>query len=206
MKEFFIHNLWPTPVYQSNIILKDNWIKHCLGLEYNRMESNNGDISKNKYVLNDMIDLKDEIITHINYYTRKHLKIKNNLDFTFLNSWFVKHFPEDWAQSHCHGNSIISGVYYLKVPKNSGDIRFHKNFTNLNICSPTVLLQYDEYDNTNCTDWTIKSMEGQIILFPSLLHHSVTKNLSNENRYSLSFNLFVKGHLKFDDGFDLYLK
>jgi uncharacterized protein (TIGR02466 family) len=206
MKDFNIHNLWPTPVYQSNILLKDNWVKYCLGLKYNRMKSNNGDISKNKYVLDDMIDLKNEIITHINLYTRKFLKIKKEIDFTFLNSWIIKHSPKDYANIHDHGNSILSGVYYLKVPKNSGDIQFFKNDTNYNICTPTIALEYNEYDNINCRYWTIKSTEGHIILFPSLLKHSVTANFSKDIRYSLSFNVFVKGNLRYGEDFDLYLK
>jgi ectoine hydroxylase-related dioxygenase (phytanoyl-CoA dioxygenase family) len=35
--------------------------------------------------------------------------------------------------------------------------------------------------------------EGTIVIFPSHLEHSVEKNNSNENRYSIAFNFYVRG-------------
>jgi ectoine hydroxylase-related dioxygenase (phytanoyl-CoA dioxygenase family) len=41
--------------------------------------------------------------------------------------------------------------------------------------------------------YALKLNEGTIVLFPSHLNHSVEENLSNQNRYSIAFNFFVKG-------------
>ena len=42
---------------------------------------------------------------------------------------------------------------------------------------------------------------GRLVLFPSYLHHEVDINKGNSDRYSISFNTFVKG--KFGDNENL---
>jgi len=199
MPEFAIHNLWPITVYQSNLDVKKEWVDYAINCNYERMRSNNGDISVSKYVLNDITDLQKEIKIHIDNYTKKFLKVKNNLNFYFLNSWLVKHHPHDFAQSHCHINSLISGVFYLTVPPNSGDLKFSKTHSHTNLFNQNIAIDYESYNNINADTWLINSVEGQIILFPSFMEHSVTENLSNQVRYSLAFNLYVKGDIGKDE-------
>ena len=38
----------------------------------------------------------------------------------------------------------------------------------------------------------IKPEEGNLLLFPSYLHHSVEENLSDEDRIVISFNIDIK--------------
>lgn len=90
---------------------------------------------------------------------------------------------EMWVNisSHGHFNSIhhhnhpnqhidkTSGVLYLKVPPNSGNIIF--------------------YDPGNLSRQTeIPPTEGYLFLFPSSLYHSVSPNQSTEDRISIAFN------------------
>ena len=44
--------LFPTPVYKSKIEVQDEWLKLCETTEYERMKTGNGDISKNRKILN----------------------------------------------------------------------------------------------------------------------------------------------------------
>ena len=192
---FTIHNLWPITIYQNNLNAKKEWINYSLNCNYERMSSDNGDMSVNKYILNDLPDLKKELNFHIENYVKKYLKVNNNLNFYFLNSWITKHYPDDFAQQHSHCNSLISGVYYLNVPENSGDIKFHKPFSNTNLFHQNILIDFEEYTNINADYWLIESKKNSLLLFPSFLEHSVTKNLSKEIRYSIAFNLFVQGKL-----------
>ena len=41
--------------------------------------------------------------------------------------------------------------------------------------------------------------KGDVLLFPSTLSHSVDENFSNDTRYSLAFNAFVKGQFGKDE-------
>tara|TARA_Y100000114_G_scaffold151593_1_gene168556 strand:+ start:726 stop:1340 length:615 start_codon:yes stop_codon:yes gene_type:complete len=193
MGQFKIHNLWPIPVYQSYIETKQEWKDLILSLKYERTHIGNSDISIDRYILDKMSDLKSEINQHCENYIRKYLKIKKEADFYLLNSWVNIHRDNDWSQVHQHANALLSGVYYPIVPDKSGNLNFHRG-NHKNLFDPSILVEYDEYNNTTAERYEINVTEDLIILFPSHLEHSVKKNISNKNRYSLAFNYFVRGN------------
>ena len=87
--------------------------------------------------------------------------------------WFNIAGPGESTGWHDHKErSELSGVYYLHVPDNSGDIHFRKK------------------DDGETFEWEMKSQTGKLILFDSSIEHSVPENKSKENRISIAFNLF----------------
>lgn len=198
MNNFKVHELWPTPIYENHIPIKSEWLYYAENCQFERMVSENGNITVDKYILNNILDLKKEILFHVNLFTEKYLKIVNT-QFYFLNSWIVKHHPNDWAQPHHHINSLLSGVYYLKTEKNSGDINFIKNYKEQNVFPLTITPNYSEYNYSNSKHYNFKPKVGDLIIFPSTLMHEVTINKSNNIRYSLAFNVFCKGSFGKDE-------
>lgn len=194
-KEFQIHNLWPVPIYQSNIPVREKWKEYVKSLNYKRTHIKNSDISDDRYILNSMPELKSEIELHCENYVRKYLSISKNVEFYLLNSWSNVHKPKDGSQIHYHGNSLLSGVYYPILPKNSGNINFHMGSHINNIFPKAILVEYDEYNNLNASRYELALEEGSIVLFPSHLEHSVEKNNSLDDRYSIAFNFFIRGSL-----------
>ena len=96
------------------------------------------------------------------------------LGFPINEFWFNVAKPGEKTGWHDHKkNAVISGVYYLKVPKNSGDIHFRKK------------------EKESWKEYSINSEPGKMILFNSVLEHSVSKNRSADNRISLAFNLYT---------------
>jgi uncharacterized protein (TIGR02466 family) len=193
MPEFKAHNLWPIPVYESEIPIKEEWKTAVINLEYERTHINNSDISKNRYVLNTMSNLKSDIENHCERFVRKYLNVKDNAQFYLQNSWCNIHRPNEHSQIHYHGNSLLSGVYYPILPDNSGHIAFHKGSIYTNIFHHSIRFEYEEHNNLNVEQYVLNLKEGTIIIFPSHLDHSVQKNNSNEKRYSLAFNFYVRG-------------
>ena len=194
MPEFKAHNLWPTPIYESEIPVKEQWKTAVINLEYERTHVNNSDISKDRYILNSIPDLKQEIEKHCEIFVRKYLTVKDNAKFYLQNSWCNIHSPNEFSQIHHHGNSLISGVYYPIFPKNSGNISFHKTvFPPTNLFPQSIMIEFDEHNHLNAGMYYIEIKEGTIVLFPSHLEHKVAENLSNEKRYSIAFNFFVRG-------------
>jgi uncharacterized protein (TIGR02466 family) len=126
-------SLFPTPLYISKIgKVTEGELQHVANLDYEVMHSKNGEYSKDKYVLerSEFSRLKDEIDTHVGIYCHDVLKISRNIYFKMTNSWVVKHNPGDWAQVHIHTNCLVSGVTYLQVSENSGEIEFHCDVNN----------------------------------------------------------------------------
>ncbi len=89
---------------------------------------------------------------------------------------------------HQHGNSTISGAYYVRAPKNSGDIVFYDPrpapvYSHPNVTNPNLL---------NAQVNGVSPKEGALVLFPSFLDHSVNENLSNNERIVISFNIKIQ--------------
>ncbi len=193
MSQFQVYNLWPIPVYKSEIPVREKWKVLIKGLEYERTHVNNSDISKDRTILNSMPELKSEIENHCELFTRKYLTVKDNAKFYLQNSWCNIHGSNESSQIHYHGNSLLSGVYYPILPENSGHISFHKGNSCINIFHQSIRFEYDELNNITAEQYVVNLEEGAIIIFPSHLEHSVQENLSNQNRYSLAFNFYVRG-------------
>jgi len=195
MGQYRVHNLWPIPIFHRNFTVKDEWKKQTLEFEYHRMPINNGDISVDKYILDKMPSLKKEIENNCELYVRNYLKVKDNAKFYIQNSWINIHNENEYSQIHHHGGSIFSGVYYPIFPKNSGNISFVKNHLWNNIFHSNIRIEYDDHNNLTGDQYEIEITEGDLVMFPSHLEHRVNSNKSNQKRYSLAFNFFVRGKL-----------
>jgi uncharacterized protein (TIGR02466 family) len=86
---------------------------------------------------------------------------------------------------HNHPNSILSGVYYLQAPENSGVISFADPRPAAQMLVPPIV----EYSLWTLPKISYKPQAGTMLLFPSWLLHGVEMNLSEELRISLSFNI-----------------
>ncbi len=89
---------------------------------------------------------------------------------------------------HQHGNSTISGAYYVKAPKDSGDIIFYDP-------RPAPVYSYPNASSPNLLNAQVNGInpkEGVLVLFPSYVDHSVNENLSNEERIVISFNITIQ--------------
>tara|TARA_B100000575_G_C22984506_1_gene567906 strand:- start:147 stop:743 length:597 start_codon:yes stop_codon:yes gene_type:complete len=86
---------------------------------------------------------------------------------------------------HHHGNSTISAAYYVRAPKNCGDIVFYDPRP-----APVYFHPHSKKANSlNCVVNSIEPEEGLLVLFPGYLDHSVNENFSNKERMVISFNL-----------------
>jgi uncharacterized protein (TIGR02466 family) len=187
-------NLFGTPVYINNIKINNKDKKNLINTKYERLKSNIGSVTPDSYVLNHKknINIKKMILNSLNEYLYDYLKIKKNTKFKMLNSWIMKLGKNDWAVNHCHDNSFISGVLYLQTNENCGNLIIHRNKL-LNIFPTSVKIEFEEFNEINSEYWCIQPKEGDIIFFPSQLEHSVTKNLSEMDRYCCAFNFYPEG-------------
>ena len=66
----------------------------------------------------------------------------------------------------------------------------------------SIRIPYSESNIFNLDTYTITPIENQLVLFPSTLQHSVDINMSENERYALSFNVFPVGKLGDDSSLD----
>jgi len=107
------------------------------------------------------------------------------------NMWANINPPGGYNRPHLHPNSHYSGVYYIKAPKNSGQIVFNEPRSAAHMVMPRR--KEGEPPSHLWREVRVDPLEGRIIIFPAWLWHCVEPNLSNEIRISVSFNFLQKG-------------
>ena len=123
----------------------------------------------------------EQVITDMNWEKQKQSININNM-------WAIINTGGSANLRHQHGNSTISGAYYVRAPKNSGDIVFYDP-------RPAPVYTYPKALNPNLLNAQVNGIspkEGALVLFPSYLDHSVNENLSNEERIVISFNISIQ--------------
>jgi uncharacterized protein (TIGR02466 family) len=111
-------------------------------------------------------------------------------------SWVNWNYPNEHTQTHIHPNSIASGVLYLESTEQNNLIVFHKPYsqTTRNYLDPKTF----ESPNPNGKPqfyeafYRLVVKNGDFIIFPSYLAHSVPRNTTNQKRISLAFNSVTK--------------
>jgi len=107
------------------------------------------------------------------------------------NMWANINPPGGSNRAHIHPNSLWSGVYYVKAPQNSGQLKIEDPRSvalmtrpkQKDVPKPDRLLREHHYEPKT----------GRLIMFPSWLNHCVDPNNSNDIRISVSFNFIQKG-------------
>jgi uncharacterized protein (TIGR02466 family) len=125
------------------------------------------------------------------------LDVRKDQKFRFTTSWINKVVKGEQIGGHIHANSLISGVYYVDVSENSAPITFRKNLQHLNLFSDTMRPQFNEgnFNQFNTDKITVTPTNGDLLLFPSHLMHSVDYSDESKDRYSLAFNIFCDGFI-----------
>ena len=85
---------------------------------------------------------------------------------------------------HTHGDSYVSGVYYIKTAPECGRIIFENLDDNLWASAR------ERRENLNAVSF--EPVERRVILFNSQVPHHVSQNMSQSERIALSFNIAIK--------------
>ena len=97
--------------------------------------------------------------------------------------WFNRVDQGDSHIWHSHGNSLVSGTLYYRVPE--GDIEFRTP-------NPFARAGLFPVKDQWCPVAARTPQPGDIGLWPSYLEHRVTPNNSLEPRYAMSFDYVAK--------------
>lgn len=137
------------------------------------------------------------------------LDLVDQVEFEILDMWVNVNFPGCHNRFHRHVNppsldritssSILSGTFYVNVPKDSGELVFHsgrEDYAQMTheasiVRIPEIFFKNSKNPNIRPV-YRIKPNEGDLLLWFSDLIHGVEVNKSDENRISISFNLGLK--------------
>ena len=129
----------------------------------------------------------DEIEWLIPLISETRQKIQNVFDtYGILNEGIFKYWinvnePGNSNVKHRHTDGTFSGVIYIKVPENSGDIVFHRE--NMFFGTPLYMTPKSQ------PMISLNPQEGGLLLFPCFVDHEVAENRSKDTRISIAFNV-----------------
>jgi uncharacterized protein (TIGR02466 family) len=199
MKKKEVFPLFSTPLYVNNV---GDFDRPDFGaLEFTSKIPTGGFhtflTSTDKYVLDrpEFKHIHAIVMNEVDSYTREILRVKKSIEFYITNSWINVYRPGDQCVPHTHNNSLISGVLYLQVSETSGDIYFYRDILSLVPFPPALDLDIDSSNIYNCKNFGHRPRTNDICLFPSVVMHSAQPNNSNEERWCLPFNVFVRGDI-----------
>jgi uncharacterized protein (TIGR02466 family) len=192
MEKYTIHNLFPIPIYMTNmdrpftkqeLKFAEEQKKHCT--------KNEGNINtKDNYILNrkEFKNIKKFLDAACKDYLERIICPKNNIELYITQSWLNYTEENQFHHRHAHPNSIISGVLYFN--SDNDNIKFF-NPKQYHQISPQI--DEDKYNIWNSSSWWFPVETGQLVMFPSSTTHQVDTKKGNNTRVSLAFNTFYKG-------------
>ncbi len=137
-------------------------------------------ISNNFIKKNLEIELKKNIKNFL-----KIEKIKKIKDIKILNLWVVSQFKGEYNPIHYH-NGDLSGVGYLKVPKDMTKNKLLKN--KKNNTNGTIDFINGQRGFLSRSIFNVVPKERDLIIFPNYLMHTAYPFNINAERRSFSFN------------------
>jgi uncharacterized protein (TIGR02466 family) len=184
-----------TTIFQDSIIF-DSFInkeldKNILSVLENEMKKNEGVFYTNKggyqtkkifneKIHNPLLEKSAKLI--VENYNLKDVKIN------LLNLWINHNLKGDYNSPHIHQTSNFSGIYYVEVSKEGGNLIFFRGDRSNQMLDIQFFLKDKDFQE----EFHIKPVKNQLIIFPSHLIHMVTPHLDNKPRVSVSFNISIQ--------------
>ena len=194
-----LYSIFSIPVLETDIGYSKESIDHIHSLEYCRTDYDNADISVSMDVLNHpkLKKYSDRIDHFVRKFCFDYVKYdKTRLKLERTSSWSNRYHPNDWCQFHNHANAFITGVWYLETPDGGGDLDLHNPRHSF---GEPISFEVYEFNSYNSHGRRFHCTPGKLLVFPSIIGHSVEKNRSDKVRSCIAFNYYARGEVTSED-------
>ena len=130
-------------------------------------------------------DLEKKLRTHVKAFTKKLNWDLMGRSVKMTTCWVNSMGPSTYHTLHVHPSSVLSGVYYVDVPRGSSPLKLEDPRMGLLMASPPRKRAAPSREQNYLL---IEPKAGQIILFESWMRHEVAPHRASKNRLSVSFN------------------
>ena len=199
MKNYQIYKLFPTPVFHFRVEnyqeLNTELENYILDLrkkdEKGQKKSNAGGWHSHNFDLNNDNTAKKFAKIFEEFYKKV---IINEMGWKYDSNkvkmeamWSIINKKGSFNIQHNHANAYLSSAYYVRHPEKSGNIKFFDPREQKNIRYPKI----KNYTDISAVITEITPKEGDLLIFPTYLYHSVGENLSEDDRIIVSFNVEI---------------
>jgi len=173
-----IINVLNKHIDKSHLLKKNDYSSKLASQIQNEIKISNLIINKN---------LSKELIKNIKDYLKKS-DVKKIKEIKIINLWVVRQFKNEYNPIHYHDGQL-SGVGYLKIPKNMNQNKLVKNKkfkTN-----GTIDFINGQKNFLSKSIYNLNPKLGDLLIFPNyLMHTAYPFNIDGERR-SFSFNVKI---------------
>ncbi len=191
IEQYDIQPLFATPYFRASVghAITSEQVSFIKNLKMKRNKQNL--ISENLYIFEEpeLKSIKDAVQEALDIYAEKVMGISQKLYVT--QSWSLINDSNVGMHPHSHSNSIVSGsLYYTDLPQPSSRMIFdrHTTYRQLQI-NPDA----DKHNLYNTPANVVTPQTHDLLLFSSAINHLVEPNATQQKRYSIAFNCWIKG-------------
>ena len=188
-----IENLFPCPVgnYELGRPTTKKEMKYLKSLEMEKNAGNAASTTDDILEHEDVAALKKFCMDKLTEYCKETYNFDTDkVEIYITASWTNKTEPGGYHHRHRHQNSIVSGVFYFDGNKDTDAIEF---VINDNWLGSHWDFNVEEHNWYSSLTWWLPTPPGKLYLFPSRLEHRVNEVEGKKDRWSLSFNTFMRG-------------
>lgn len=130
-------------------------------------------------------ELEKKLRPHVKSFVKK---LNWNLlgrEIKMTTCWVNAMGPATYHTLHVHPSSVLSGVYYVDVPKGSSPLKIEDPRMGLLMASPPRKSSAPKSEQNYLL---IEPAAGQLVLFESWMRHEVPPHRAQKRRLSVSFN------------------
>jgi uncharacterized protein (TIGR02466 family) len=143
------------------------------------------------HCLDEMKELADLILKEsgqvLDFY-----KVKRESHY-ITNMWANITHPNHRHHMHIHPNCLLSGILYLKAPKDCGPTVFQDPRPGARMIEPS----FTEMNAYNSENFVVNPEKGSMMIWPSYLPHAVENGRAKEeeDRIVIAFNIMIRGKI-----------
>ena len=194
-----ILKLFPQPVFKYQVDSYETINKELLDYIYNLYENDKTGVKKSNingwhsrsFDMKDSGNIPNKFYSHINNCIKDVFKnygwVYDLSKIKCTSMWAIINKKGNFNIEHTHSNNYLSAAYYVKAPENCGNFKA----SNPNIISRNLYPISKQGTEFNSNTVSIKVNEGDLLIFPAYLPHSVEENKSNDDRVIVSFNIDI---------------
>lgn len=186
------HQLFPTPLFVFNLQDHEAMDHKLLQIIYQLKASDPGAVASNVlgwHSRGNLFKLDGEFQVFKQLVDSAIMEVAQaigygNVQIAPANCWANVSPKHASNKIHDHANCLLSGVYYLKTPKDCGNLMFYDPRSARTFYKPLV----QDFTPFTADAIAYEPQAGLLLIFPSWLKHGVEPNLSDSDRVSVSFN------------------
>ena len=196
-----IDDIWPTGLIKRRLPDYEQRNRELIDI-IDEMERENPNLTTD-FNSHRLLDYRhpaiDWLMSHINQSVRAYfmqMGIRQSVPCEIA-AWANINRFGDYHSPHNHPWSYLSGTYYIQIPEADIDQDFDEDVhpASISFYDPRSAMSADLFPPGSPAHpvHTITPVPGAMMMWPSATFHFVHPNLSKRKRYTLSFNIHLKG-------------